>query len=156
MSIKIKIEYYLLNVLCWIKLRWCGIFWLLIIIMQLVNAPSSWIIRRIISGCLVLLELTHCRIPLIFKEKLVVHILKRLEIIYLSDLTIDHTIPRKCLDRRKDFHPGKTNGQKHGRPNRPNGKNTFNLRISEIPNYTTYGGKHLENNCSDVSKDNTV
>ena len=84
----IKIEYYLVNVLCWIKLCWYGMFWLLIMIIQLINVQSSWVIRRIISGSLVLLELTHCRIHLIFKQKLVVDILKRLELIYLlSDLT---------------------------------------------------------------------
>ena len=75
--------------LCWIKLCRYGMFWLLIIIIQLVNVQSSWIIRRIISGCLVLLELTQCRAQFIFKQKLVVHILKRLELIYLlPDLTI--------------------------------------------------------------------
>ena len=31
-------------------------------------------------------------------------------------------------------------------------RNTFNLRTSEITNYITYGGKHLENNCSAVNK----
>ena len=51
-------------------------FWLLIIIIQLVNVQSSWIIRRIISGSLVLLELTHCRIQFMFKQNLVEHILK--------------------------------------------------------------------------------
>ena len=31
-------------------------------------------------------------------------------------------------------------------------KKLFNLRTSEIPNYITYGGKHLESNCSDLKK----
>ena len=57
--------------------------------MQLVNVQSSSIIKIIISGCLVLLELTHCRKKIIFKQKLVVHTLKRLGFIYLlSELTI--------------------------------------------------------------------
>ena len=39
------------------------------------------------SGGLVLLEVIHCRIQFILKQKLVVHILKRLELLYLlSDL----------------------------------------------------------------------
>ena len=33
-----------------------------------------------------------------------------------------------------------------------NNKNTINLRTSEIPNYITYGGKHHENNCSGLTK----
>ena len=33
-----------------------------------------------------------------------------------------------------------------------NNKNTFNLKTSEIPNYITYVGKYLENNCSVVTK----
>ena len=64
-------------------------FWLLITIIQLVNIQSSWITRRIISGCLILLELTQYRIQFICKQKLVVQILKRLELIYLlSDLSV--------------------------------------------------------------------
>ena len=67
-----------MNVLYWIKLCWYGMFWLLIIIIQLVNVQSSWIIRRIISGSLVLLEL--CRIQFMFKQNLVEHILKWVKI----------------------------------------------------------------------------
>ena len=85
----IGIEYYVLNVLYSIKLCWYGMFWLLIIIIQLINVQSSWITRRIISACLIVLELTQCRIQFICKQKLLVSTIKRLDyFVYLTELTV--------------------------------------------------------------------
>ena len=71
MTIELKLNIIYWMLLCCIKLCCNGMFWLLIIIIWLVDVQSCWIINRIILVCLILLELTHCRIQLIFMQKLV-------------------------------------------------------------------------------------